>query len=437
MVERLFREESGRLIALLTRLLGPAHLALAEDVTQEAFIAALGSWPRRGVPDNPSAWLLQVARRRALDVLRRDESFAARATTIAAELETAADALDAHDALTTQAESARADDDPFADDRLRMILLCCHPVVSDDSRVALTLKAVSGFSVGEIARAFLAEETAIAQRLVRAKRALRDANVTFAMPEGADREERLRAVLDVLYVMFNEAHTAHEGADLVRVELAAEALRLVERLLRHEQTRAPQTFALAALFCFHAARFPARTGADGALRRLAEQDRAQWDHALIIRGFRHLEAAADGAVLSTYHLEAQIASLHAIAPSWEATDWARIVAAYDRLLSAHPSSVVALNRVVAVRMLRGADAAWREFSRIAKKDPITRTYLYHAVRADLFEGLDRHDDARAAWASAETLARSSPVQRHIQQRVADSARPAVSRDVDSEAVRPS
>lgn len=437
MVERLFREESGRLIALLTRLLGPAHLALAEDVTQEAFIAALGSWPRRGVPDNPSAWLLQVARRRALDVLRRDQSFAARAGDIAAELESAADALDAHDTLTAQAESARADDDPFADDRLRMILLCCHPVVSDDSRVALTLKTVSGFSVGEIARAFLAEETAIAQRLVRAKRALRDANVTFAMPEGADLDARRRSVLDVLYVMFNEAHTAHEGADLVRLELAAEALRLVERLLRHEQTRAPEVSALAALFCFHAARFPARTDADGALRRLAEQDRTQWDQALIARGFHHLDAAASGATLSTYHLEAQIASLHAIAPSWEATDWEHIVAAYDRLLVLHPSSVVALNRVVAVRMQRGADGAWREFTRIDGKDPITRTYLYHAVRADLLEARGRRDEARAAWQSAVGFARSTPVQRHLRQRVSVAERLAETDDVDSGALHPS
>ncbi|MCC7003178.1 MAG: sigma-70 family RNA polymerase sigma factor [Gemmatimonadaceae bacterium] len=437
MVERLFREESGRLIALLTRLLGPAHLALAEDVTQEAFIAALGSWPRRGVPDNPSAWLLQVARRRALDVLRRDESFAARATTIAAEFETAADTLDAHDALTAHAESARADDDPFADDRLRMILLCCHPVVSDDSRVALTLKTVSGFSVGEIARAFLAEETAIAQRLVRAKRALRDANVTFAMPEGADLDARRRSVLDVLYVMFNEAHTAHEGVDLVRLELAAEALRLVERLLRHEQTRAPEVSALAAMFCFHAARFPARTSADGALRRLAEQDRTQWDQALIARGFHHLDAAARGATLSTYHCEAQIASLHAIAPSWEATDWERIVAVYDRLLALHPSSVVALNRVVAVRMLRGADGAWREFTRIDKKDPIVRTYLYHAVRADLLEARGRPDEAQAAWETARELARSTPLQLHMEQRVTELAAARFSCDVDSATVRPS
>jgi len=425
LVERLFREESGRLIALLTRLLGPAHLALAEDVTQEAFIAALGTWPRRGVPDNPSAWLLQVARRRALDVLRRDQSFAARAEEIATELE------------SVEETPTHAEDDPFADDRLRMILLCCHPVVSDDSRVALTLKTVSGFSVGEIARAFLAEETAIAQRLVRAKRALRDANVTFAMPEGADLDARRRSVLDVLYVMFNEAHTAHEGTDLVRLELAAEALRLVERLLRHEQTRTPDAFALAALFCFHASRFPARTGADGTLRRLAEQDRALWDQSLIARGFRHLDAAASGATLSTYHLEAQIASLHAIAPSWESTDWVRIVAVYDQLLALHPSSVVALNRVVAVRMLRGADGAWREFARIDKKDPITRTYLFHAVRADLLEARGQRDEARAAWQSAVGFARSTPVQRHLQQRVSVAELLAETNDVDSGTPRPS
>lgn len=405
-------------------------------MTQEAFIAALGSWPRRGVPENPSAWLLQVARRRALDVLRRDHSFAARASAITAELDAAAGSLDAHEALLANA-AEHAADDPFADDRLRMILLCCHPVVSDDSRVALTLKTVSGFSVGEIARAFLAEETAIAQRLVRAKRALRDANVTFEMPDGTALEERLRSVLDVLYVMFNEAHTAHEGTDLVRLELAAEALRLVERLLRHEQTRTPAAYALAALFCFHAARFPARTTDDGSLRRLADQDRTQWDRGLVARGFRHLDAAASGAALSPYHLEAQIASLHVIAPSWDATDWPSIVLVYDRLMAVHPSSIVALNRVVAVRMMRDAATAWQEFAKIPKRDPITRTYLYHAVRADLLDALDRREEARAAWQSAERFTRSSPVQRHIQQRVMTADHLAPPADVDSGASRPS
>jgi len=405
-------------------------------VTQDAFVEALRTWPHRGVPGNPSAWLLQVARRRALDVLRRDQAFAARRDAIAAELDAATEALDAHDALGAHAGALR-DDDPFADDRLRMILLCCHPVVSDDSRVALTLKTVSGFSVGEIARAFLAEESAIAQRLVRAKRALRDADVGFTMPEGAERVERLSAVLDVLYLMFNEGHTAHEGDALLRTELAAEALRLVERLLRHEATRSPAASALAALFCFHAARFAARTADDGRLLRLAEQDRRRWDRTLIARGFQHLDAAAQGTALGTYHLEAQIASLHAIAESWEATDWLRIVEVYDRLLTLTGSSVVSLNRVVAVQMAHGAARAWTELARISKTDPVRRSYLYHAVRAEVLEALDRRSEARDAWVAARGLTGSAPLQRHMDQRIAALTPSPATTDVDSASPRPS
>jgi RNA polymerase sigma factor (sigma-70 family) len=244
LVEHLFREEAGRLTSLLTRLLGPAQLALAEDVVQEAFIAALGHWPRTGVPSNPSAWLLQVARRKALDALRRDRLLAAREPEIGAELDAAVEAA--------SAAGPETGDDPFADDQLRMILLCCHPVVSAESRVALALKLVSGLSVGEIARALLADERAVAQRLVRAKRALREANVSFDLPEGAALAARLDAVHDVLYLMFNEGHTAHEGASLLRRDLCDEALRLTTRLLHDARTASPATHALAALFEFHA-----------------------------------------------------------------------------------------------------------------------------------------------------------------------------------------
>ena len=425
LVERLFREEAGRLVALLTRLLGPAHVALAEDVTQEAFIAALRHWPHDGIPARPSAWLLQVARRKALDALRRDRALETRLPAVAAELDRIVEAVDA---LEDDAAS-----DPFADDRLRMILLCCHPAVSEDSRVALTLKLVSGFSVGEIARAFLADETAVAQRLVRAKRALRDADASFEMPEGADLDRRLDAVLTVLYLMFNEGHTAHEGEALLRRDLSREALRLAERLGTHPSTRSPAVHALAALFAFHASRFDARTDASGALLPLARQDRSRWDRSLIARGFAHLDRAATGAALTTYHVEAQIASLHAIAPSWEATDWARIVAAYDALLDLTHSPVVALNRVVAVRELRGVDAALRDLEPIARTHALDDYHPFHAVRAELLGAAGRSSEAAAAWERAGNLARSAPVQRHIAQRLHTLA----AGDVDSAADRPS
>lgn len=400
---------------------------------QEAFIAALRHWPVRGVPADPSAWLLQVARRKALDAMRRDRVLAEEAPRIGAALDAAVDSA-------AQA-AARGDlpdaDDPFADDQLRMILLCCHPAVTAGSRVALALKLVSGFSVGEIARAFLTDERAVAQRLVRAKKALREAGATFEMPASDALLARLDAVHDVLYLMFNEGHTAHEGDALLRRDLSDEALRLCERLLRDGRTASPAAHALAALFCFHASRFDARVGADGVPVRLAEQDRSRWDRTLIARGFAHLAKAADGDRLTAYHLEAEIASLHAVAPSIVLTDWARIVVAYDRLLALAPSPVTALNRVVAVQMAEGAEPAWRALRAAMRGGALDRYPLAHAVRATLLQLLDRPAEARSAWVAARDLTPSTPLQRHADQRLGELDALLLARDVDSAGAHPS
>ena len=411
-------------------MLGPAHLALAEDVVQEAFISAVRHWPTRGVPADPSAWLLQVARRKALDALRRDQRLADLAPRIGAELDAAVD-------LASVPDGDHAPDDPFRDDQLRLILLCCHPAVSPGSRVALALKLIGGFGVGEIARAFLTDECAVAQRLVRAKRALREAQATFEMPEGAALLERLDAVQTVLYLMFNEGHTAHAGDALLRRDLSDEALRLAERLLGDPRTASPAVHALAALFCFHSARFDARLDADGAPVRLDDQDRTRWDAARIARGFAHLEAAADGDRITPYHVEAEIASLHAMAPSSDATDWPRIVAAYDRLLVLSPSPVIALNRVVAVQRAVGAPAAWTELRALSRDRALEAYPLTHAVRGTLLAALDRPDEARTAWATARELTASRPMQRHAEQRLAELDALLLARDVDSGDPHPS
>ena len=411
-------------------MLGPAHLALAEDVVQEAFISAVRHWPTRGVPADPSAWLLQVARRKALDALRRDQRLADLAPRIGAELDAAVD-------LASVPDGDHAPDDPFRDDQLRLILLCCHPAVSPGSRVALALKLIGGFGVGEIARAFLTDERAVAQRLVRAKRALREAQATFEMPEGAALLERLDAVQTVLYLMFNEGHTAHAGDALLRRDLSDEALRLAERLLGDPRTASPAVHALAALFCFHSARFDARLDADGAPVRLDDQDRTRWDAARIARGFAHLEAAADGDRITPCHVEAEIASLHAMAPSSDATDWPRIVAAYDRLLVLSPSPVIALNRVVAVQRAVGAPAAWTELRALSRDRALEAYPLTHAVRGTLLAALDRPDEARTAWATARELTASRPMQRHAEQRLAELDALLLARDVDSGDPHPS
>ncbi len=428
LVEHLFRSESGRLVALLTRVLGPAHLALAEDVTQDAFIAALQHWPRSGVPASPSAWLLQVARRKALDVLRRDRSFDERVPEIAAELEE-------REALVSRAAVEAGD--AFDDEQLRMMLLCCHPAISADSRVALTLRTVSGLSTGEIARAFLSEDASVAQRLSRAKRALRDAGATFEMPAADALPARLDAVLEVLYLMFNEGHTAHEGAELLRRDLCREALRLVELLAADPSTTAPRVHALAALFCFHGARLDARTDADGALVRLADQDRSRWDEGLVARGMQHIERSAAGDEVTSYHLEAEIAGCHAVATSAAETDWPRILGAYDRLLALTRSPVVALNRVVALREVAGAATAMRELERFAEGGALRRYHTYHGVRAELFEALGSPYEAIASWQEALLLARSGPVRRFIEGRMAALANPPVVLDVESGDPRPS
>lgn len=424
LIDHLFRTESGRLVALLTRLLGPSHLALAEDVTQEAFVAALQHWPRLGIPDSAAAWLLQVARRKALDALRRDRSFDDRATRIAAELEQ-------REAQVAGASASIGD--ALDDEQLGLMFLCCHPAISEDSRVALTLRTVSGLSVGEIARAFLADERSVAQRLVRAKRALREADADFALPEGADLRDRLEAVLSVVYLMFNEGHSAHEGEELLRRDLCHESLRLAELLVRDPRTTAPRVHALAALICFHTARLDARTDASGALVRLRDQDRTRWDAALIGGGLRHLERSAGGDAVTAYHLEAEIASCHCTARTPEDTDWPRILAAYDQLSALTGSPVVALNRVVALREVSGPRAAMAALQELADVPALQRYHAYHGVRADLHTALGASADAAAAWRAALACASSGPVRRFIQGRLAALGAP----DVDFADFRPS
>lgn len=421
LVERLFRVEAGRLVPRLTRLLGVEHLALAEDATQDAFIAALGHWPRTGVPDDPGAWLLQVARRKALDALRRERTQDAHVAHVLARLERPDDA------------PAADGDATLADDQLRMMLLCCHPALSEDSRIALTLRTVSGLSVQEIARAFLADEAAVAQRLVRAKRTLREAGATFDFPPSESIAPRRDAVLEVLYLLFNEGHTAHEGEALLREELCVEALRLVELLAAHAATAAPQVHALAALFCFHAARLGTRTDAAGALVRLADQDRTAWDARAIARGLQHLELAARGTALSRFHLEAEIASCHATAPSAAATDWPRILRCYDTLVALTRSPVAALNRAVALREVAGPEHALAEVERLRHAPALAAYHAYHSVRAELLEAAGRPAEAAEAWTAALGLVRSGPLRRFLAGRL-DRLHDA---HVDSAASRPS
>ena len=408
LVDHLFRERSGQMVAWLTRVFGPAHLELAEEVVQDALLKALQQWPYSGVPQNPGGWLFQVARNGALDVVRRRASFQGRAADIAAE-------------LARTAHLAQADHSTFSgvlrDDELRMVCLCCHPTLPRDARIALSLKTVGGFSVAEIARAFLVPESTVAQRLVRAKRQLRAEGVAFDLPGGSDLATRIDSVLDVVYLLFNEGYAARSGDDLVRVDLCAEALRLARLIASSAETAAPAAHALVALIAFQAARLPARVDAAGEVVLLEHQDRGSWDARLIALGFAHFERSAEGCELTSFHVQAAIAAAHAGAPSFEATRWDTILELYDQLMALAPSPLVALNRVVAVWKTRGSEAALGDLAQLETESALTGYYLLPAVKGRLLAERGADEAARRAFEAALDCPCSEPERRLLQRRL--------------------
>jgi RNA polymerase sigma factor (sigma-70 family) len=385
-----FRLEYGRVVAAVLRIV--RDLDAAEEIVQGAFEQALEHWPTTGTPDRPGAWLLIAARRRALDRLRRIRRAGARA-----------DALAYEAALGAQDEGPEVSD-PAAirDDRLRLIFTCCHPALSVDSQVALTLRLVGGLSTAEIAGAFLLPEATIAQRLVRAKRTIREGGFPYEVPRGPELSARLPAVLTTIYLIFNEGYAAHSGETLVRHDLCQEALRLGD-LLAGLMPDEPEILGLLALMELQASRAATRTDGAGDLVLLADQDRSRWDRARIERGLGHLERAGVAARAGRYQLQAAIAACHARAPSWEATDWPRIVALYEALAEVAPSPVVALNRAVAIGLARGPEAGLAALDRIDA--PALRAYHHlPAARADFLRRLARWDEAAAQYRRALELA---------------------------------
>ena len=383
-----FRIEHARVVASVLRIV--RDIDAAQEVVQEAFEQALDHWPADGVPDRPGAWLLTTARRRALDHLRRTRRAGARA-----------DAL-AHVGLgATHPAPDVADADEIPDDRLRLIFTCCHPALPPDSRVALTLRLVGGLSTTEIARAFLVPEPTIAQRLVRAKRTIRDGGFPYEVPEGVELASRLAAVLAVLYLIFNEGYAAHSGRDLVRHDLCEEAIRL-GRVLAELMPREPEIQGLLALMELQASRASARTDADGNLVLLEDQDRGRWDRERIARGLACLDRAGPLTRAGAYQLQAAIAACHAQAASWDATDWPRIVAHYRALVALAPSPVVDLNLAVAIGLADGPAAGLAALDRV--DDPALRDYhLLPAARAEFLRRLGRAPEAAVEYRRALRL----------------------------------
>ena len=412
-LDGLFRAQYGQLVATLTRVLGAARLELAEDATQEALLRALHVWPHRGVPDNPAGWLFRVARNEALDALRRERTLADKLATLSADLA----ALPGPSADADDADAAQ-----LRDDRLWLLFGCCHPALAPEVQVALTLKALAGCGVPEIARAFLTPEATIAQRLVRAKRTIRARGLSFAPPRAEELPARLDAVLATLYLLFNEGYAAHRGAALTHAAPCAEALRLCSILAAAPVGDQPRVHALLALFLLHAARLPARVDADGALLTLAEQDRARWDRTLLAAGLRALGRAACGDTLTPYHLQAEIAACHAVAPHHAATDWRRILAVYDALARLEPSPIVRLNRAVAVAECNGTAAGLAALAPLLGDAALARYPLLHATHADFLRRLDRPSEAHAAYTAALALTTNGAEQRFLRRRRDDIAR---------------
>ena len=387
-VAETFRLEYARVVASVLRIV--RDIDTAEEVVQDAFAQALDHWPAEGTPARPGAWLLTAARRRALDHLRRARRAETHSGAVAYQVE-----LDTMDEL-----GGLADPEPIPDDRLRLIFTCCHPALPPESRVALTLRLVGGLSTPEIARAFLAPEPTIAQRLVRAKRTIRDRGLPYEVPEAAELTERLPAVLAVIYLIFNEGYAAHTGDALIRQDLCAEAIRLGRMLVELMPTEA-EALGLLALMELQASRTAARVDTDGNIVLLADQDRSRWDRALVAHGVESLERARLLERVGSYQLQAAIAACHARAASWEETDWARIVALYDDLRALAPSPVVDLNRAVAIGMARGPACGLAALDAVDAR-ALRGYHLLPAARADFLRRLGRWGDAASAY--RETLA---------------------------------
>jgi RNA polymerase sigma-70 factor, ECF subfamily len=404
LLDSLYRVDSGRILATLIRLLG--DFDLAEEAMHEAFAAALSVWPQSGVPGNPRPWLISTARFKAIDTLRRRARFDASQDELGRHLE----------AQLSSAEKSDEEEDSVEDDRLRLIFTCCHPSLPPEARVALTLREVCGLTTEEIAKAFLITPRTLAQRIVRAKTKIRETKIPYEVPTPQELPERLGAVLQVIYLVFNEGYSTAAGTEVTRAELTGEAIRL-GRLLAELQPEEPEVIGLLSLMLLQESRHAARTSQTGELILLEKQDRSLWNREQIAEGVALLETALKSGRFGSYTLQAAIAAVHAEAESVAATDWRQIVALYNQLLRIQPSPVVELNRAVAIAMSDGPEAGLTHIDAMLEHGELANYYLAHSARADLYRRLGRTAEARSSYEKALALTQQEPERQFLQERI--------------------
>lgn len=408
-IDHLFRHESGKLVSVLTRIFGTHNLELAEDVVQDTLLKALEHWKFHGIPDNPSAWLFAAARNKALDVVRRvryQKEFAEEVSALLKSEYSAAITLQQH-----------VNERTLEDEQLRMMFVCCHPSVPEESQVAMMLKTLCGFSIAEIAKAFLTNEETISKRLYRARQQFHEEKVSFALPPPSELQDRLSTVLTAIYLIFNEGYNSTRNESIIRDDLVEEALRLGNMLAQFPTTSLPDTYALVALMCFQGARLYGRIDAEGNLVSLKEQDRKKWNQELIEKGEQLLRQASEGEQVSNFHLEAAISREHCVAPSYSETSWSRILQLYDWLYIIKPDPLVALNRLIALAEIQGPAKALSLVSQIEKIETLTRYYLYPATLGEWHRQLGNDAVAGNYFEKAITLTQSAAEKNFLKKKI--------------------
>ena len=408
-IDHCYRNNSGKLIAILTQLFGPSNLELAEDVVHDAMVEALNNWQQKGIPGNPAAWLMRTAKNKALNIIRRDKYKFEYAHNQLYLLQNGWTAESFIEEMFTERE--------IKDELLRMMFVCCHPDIGKEAQVTLILKTLCGFSIAEIARAYLTTEATISKRLVRARQTIRELDIAFEIPANENLQQRVDAVLETIYLLFNEGYSSTEGDVLIRFDICEEAIRLCKILGEHPAGNNSSTWSLLSLMCLNASRFNARVAKEGNAILLHEQDRSLWNRELIRAGLKYLEAAAGLGIINTYYIQAAISACHCIAPDYEQTNWTEILNLYNLLIKIDNSPVVLLNRVVALSKIHGQQAALNELDSMAITGTLENYYPFYAVKGELLMELSRWKEAKANFEKARSLTLNQQEQDLLSQKI--------------------